>query len=110
MHNRVYKQIDTVNDIYSNPEKYEGAELEHDVWLPFGSWRLKGTQRKVSEYPSRMAALYVSKSFKEAEQWADYFASLGRPTYSVVKIKVNGSVFVEMLISALMEVYMKKKI
>lgn len=40
-----------------------------------------------------MAVLYVSKSYKEAEQWADYFASLGRPTYSVAKIKVNGRVF-----------------
>ena len=40
-----------------------------------------------------MASLYVSKSYKEAEQWADYFASLGRPTYSVAKIKVNGRVF-----------------
>ena len=43
--------------------------------------------------PSRMAALYVSKSFKEAEQWGDNFAKLGRPTYGIAKIRVNGNVY-----------------
>ena len=96
---------------YSNPEKYEGAELEHNVLVALRELALEKVRKeKYPGYPSRMAALYVSKSYKEAEQWADYFASLGRPTYSVVKIKVNGCVFVEMLISVLMEVYMKKKI
>ena len=48
---------------------------------------------KYPQYPSRMAALYVSKTLKEAEQWGDYFAKLGRPTYGIAKIRVNGHVF-----------------
>ena len=94
VHDRVYEQIDVVNDIYSNPEKYEGAELEHNVSVALRELALEKVRKeKYPEYPSRMASLYVSTSYKEAEQWADYFASLGRPTYSVAKIKVNGRVF-----------------
>ena len=50
-------------------------------------------KEKYPECPSRMAALYVSETLKEAEQWGDYFAGLGRPTYGIAKIKVNGSCF-----------------
>lgn len=94
VHDRVYEQIDVVKDIDSNPEKYEGAEPGHNVSVALRKLALEKVRKeKYPEYPSRMAALYVSKSYKEAEQWADYFASLGRPTYSVAKIKVNGRVF-----------------
>lgn len=48
---------------------------------------------KFPNYPSRMACLYVSKTLKEAEKWFDYFISLGRPTFQIVKLKVNGNVF-----------------
>ena len=40
-----------------------------------------------------MACLYVSKTLKEAEKWFDYFIALGRPTFQIVKLKVNGNVF-----------------
>ena len=40
-----------------------------------------------------MACLYVSKTLKEAEKWFDYFISLGRPTFQIVKLKFNGNVF-----------------
>lgn len=40
-----------------------------------------------------MACLYVSKTLEEAEKWFDYFVSLGRPTFQIVKLKVNGHVF-----------------
>lgn len=42
---------------------------------------------KYPNYPSRMACLYVSKTLKEAEKWFDYFISLGRPTFQIVKLK-----------------------
>lgn len=45
------------------------------------------------EYPSRMACLYVSKTVQEAEKWFEYFVSLGRPTFQIVKLKVDGNVF-----------------
>lgn len=40
-----------------------------------------------------MACLYVSKTLEEAEKWFDYFVSLGRLTFQIVKLKVNGNVF-----------------
>lgn len=40
-----------------------------------------------------MACLYVSKTLEEAEKWFDYFISLGRPTFQIVKLKVNCNVF-----------------
>ena len=33
------------------------------------------------------------EKYKEAEQWGDYFAKLGRPTYGIAKIRVNGKVY-----------------
>lgn len=40
-----------------------------------------------------MACLYVSETLEEAERWFDYFISLGRPTFQIVKLKVHGNVF-----------------
>lgn len=37
--------------------------------------------------------MYVSKTLEEAEKWFDYFLSLCRPTFQIVKLKVNGNVF-----------------
>ena len=94
VHERVYAQMDTVNDIYSHPERYKNEELSHTVDVALRELALEKVRKeKYPEYPSRMAALYVSHSFKEAEQWGDYFAKLGRPTYGIAKIKVNGRTF-----------------
>jgi len=94
VHDRVYSCIDTVEDIRLHPEKYEGVELSHNVDVALRELALEKVRKeKYPEYPSRMASLYVSGSFKEAEQWGDYFASLGRPTYGIAKIEVNGKVF-----------------
>ncbi len=48
---------------------------------------------KYPYYPSKMACLYVSKTLEEAEKWFDYFISLGRPTFQIVKLKIIGNVF-----------------
>lgn len=40
-----------------------------------------------------MACLYVSETIEEAEKWFDYFLSLGRPTFQIVKLKIEGNVF-----------------
>lgn len=95
VYERVQAQMEIVKDIYKNPEKYEGTELEHSVDVALRELALEKVRKeKYQQYPSRMAALYVSKTYEEAEQWADYFASLGRPTYSVAKIKVNGRYYI----------------
>ena len=94
VHERVYAQMDMVEDIYRHPEKYEGKELTHVVDVALRELALEKVRKeKYPQYPSRMASLYVSKTFKEAEQWADYFAGLGRPTYGIAKIKVNGNCY-----------------
>lgn len=51
-------------------------------------------KEKYPEYPSRLGCLYVSESLQEANQWADYFVSLGRLTLQIVKLKITGSRFV----------------
>lgn len=91
VYERVQEQLEIVEDIYKNPEKYEGTALSHHVDVALRELALEKVRKeKYPQYPSRMAALYVSKTYEEAERWADYFARLGRPTYSVAKIEVNG--------------------
>ena len=40
-----------------------------------------------------MSCLYVSKTLKEAEDWGEFFARIGRPTYNIVKLNVEGNCF-----------------
>ena len=94
VYNRVYAQINVVEDIYKNPEKYEGVELTHEVDVALRELALEKVRKeKYPQYPSRMASLYVSKSYDEAVRWGEYFARIGRPTYCVAKIKVNGNCY-----------------
>ena len=91
---RVNEKLDIVNDIYNNPEKYQDTELEHHTSVALREFALEKVRvNKCSHYPSRMSCLYVSKTLNEAEKWFDYFISLGRPTFQIVKLKVNGNVF-----------------
>ena len=94
VHKRVYDHLDEVKNIYANPKKYEGQELSHEIRVALRELALEEVRKdKYPQYPSRMAALYVSKTFREAEQWGDYFASLGRPTYGVARVKIRGNIF-----------------
>lgn len=91
---RVNEKLDMVSDIYNHPKKYKGVELEHRISVALRELALEQIRiEKYPNYPSRMACLYVSKTLEEAEKWFDYFISLGRPTYQIVKLKVNGNVF-----------------
>ena len=40
-----------------------------------------------------MACLYASATLEEAERWADFFAKIGRPTYSIVRLDCRGPFF-----------------
>ena len=40
-----------------------------------------------------MSCLYVSRTFEEADNWGKYFAKIGRPTYSIVKLEIGGNCF-----------------
>ena len=91
---RVHAELSVVDEIYRHPERYAGVTLEHHTDVALRELALeKVRQEKYPQYPSRMAALYVSKTYGEAESWGDYFASLGRPTYCIAKLEVEGRCF-----------------
>ncbi|MBQ8327074.1 MAG: DUF2441 domain-containing protein [Lachnospiraceae bacterium] len=94
VYDRVQEQMSLVKDIYKDPAKYKEVELSHSVDVALRELALEKVRKeKYPQYPSRMAALYVSRTYEEAEQWADYFARIGRPTYCVVKIETNGKIY-----------------
>ncbi len=91
---RVNEKLCIVNDIYRNPEKYKNTKLEHHTSVALRELALEKVRlNKYPNYPSRMACLYVSKTLEEAENWFSYFISLGRPTFQIVKLGVDGNVF-----------------
>lgn len=98
-HSGVYDRVnafkDKVEEIYANPKKYEGVELEHHLKVAFRELALEEVRKeKYPNYPSRLASLYVSNSLEEAEKWYNMFIEWGRPTYSIVKVEVDGNVYV----------------
>lgn len=91
---RVQTQLDTVARIYADPEKYKGVALSHEIKVALRELALERVRKKKYPHsPSRLAALYVSETFEEALRWAEYFARIGRPTYCVAKVKVNGNCY-----------------
>ena len=95
VYERVYEKLDTVNDIYAHPAKYNGEILEHHVSVALRELALEEIRKKkYPTYPSRMGCLYVSETFEEAENWGAYFAKMGRPTYHIVKLEIKGNCFV----------------
>lgn len=95
VYQRVHDKIEIVNDIYANPAKYDAESLEHHTSVALRELALEEVrQKKYPQYPSRMACLYVSKSFEEAEKWGKFFAEIGRPTYHIVKLEIEGNCFI----------------
>ena len=91
---RVMEKKNLVNEIYRFPEKYAGEELEHHTKVALRELALEEIRiLEYPNYPSRMSSLYVSKTLEEAEKWFDFFESLGRPTFQIVEVRVNGNVF-----------------
>lgn len=88
-------KIDIVNEIYAKPEKYKSEELEHHTSVALRELALEEVRRESYPfYPSRMCCLYVSRTYEEAERWADFFARIGRPTYSIVELDIKGKCFI----------------
>ena len=97
-HNGVYKRVmdklPVVNDIYAHPDKYTEKELDYPTIVALRELALEEVRvKKYPSYPSRMACLYVSNDLQTALDWAEYFIKIGRPTFQIVKIKVNGNIF-----------------
>lgn len=98
-HNGVYQRVmdklAIVKDIYANACKFDEKQLDHHTLVALRELALEEVRQKMYPmYPSRMSCLYVSKTFEEAESWGKYFAEIGRPTYSIVKLEINGNCFV----------------
>lgn len=94
VYDRVYSIKDIIEDIYSNPDKYKNVELDHHTKVALREFALEEIRKnKYPNYPSRLASLYVSSSLEEAKRWYDYFVNLGRPTFQIVKVCVDGNSF-----------------
>lgn len=86
VYQRVMDKLDIVKDIYKAPQNYENTDLEHPVAVALRELALEEVRKsKYPHYPSHMSCLYVSETLQESVQWADYFVSLGRPSFQIVK-------------------------
>lgn len=95
VYDRVYAFKDNVEEIYKSPKDYENVELEHHLKVAFRELALEEVRKsKYPNYPSRLASLYVSNSLEEAEKWYNMFIEWGRSTFSIVKVEVDGNVYV----------------
>ena len=94
VYQRVMEKLPAVSDIYAHPEHYDAETLEHHTSVALRELALEEVrQAKYPHYPSRMGCLYVSRTFQEAENWAKFFAEIGRPTYHIVKLAIQGNCF-----------------
>ena len=81
--------------VLEREQKYQNTELEYPVVVALRELALEEVRReKYPDYPSRMECLYVSETLQEATRWAEYFMSLSRPTFQIVKLKITGSRFI----------------
>lgn len=93
VYERVMALAAQVEDVYVHPDKYP-LPLEHHLSVAIRELAMEKVRReKFPQYPSRMSSLYVSQTQKEAEDWADFFASIGRPTFSLVRVEAKGRCF-----------------
>lgn len=95
VHKRVYDKLEIVKDIYEHPEKYNAETLEHHTSVALRELALEEVRQKMfPEFTSRMSCLYVSNTLEEANQWCESFIAWGRPTYHIVKLKIQGNRFI----------------
>ena len=94
VYSRVLAKADAVQAIYANPSEYDADTLEHHTSVALRELALEEVrQKKYPHYPSRMGCLYVSPTLEEAERWGEFFARIGRPTYHIVRLEVQGNCF-----------------
>lgn len=94
VYQRVMEREALVRDVYAHPEKYP-LPLEHHLDVAIRELAMEQVrQEKFPHYPSRMASLYVSRTLEESRRWAEFFTRIGRPTFAIVKLKVEGRCFI----------------
>ena len=98
-HNGVYQRVmdklQIVKKIYAAPDRYPTDELEHHTAVALRELAMEEIrQQNHPAYPSRMSCLYVSETMEEAEKWASFFSQIGRPTYHIVRLQIDGNIFI----------------
>ena len=94
VYQRVMEREELVKDVYAHPEKYP-LPLEHHLDVAIRELAMEQVRmEKFPEYPSRMACLYVSQTLEESVRWGEFFSRIGRPTYCIVKLNIEGRCFV----------------
>jgi hypothetical protein len=99
-YNGVYSRVMTCKKIIDG-EKIDGDLAEYiqsdlNKWAKVTFRELALEKVRSEEYPnfpSRMACLYTSRAFDEAEKWSEFFQRIGRKVYSIVKLRVDGNIF-----------------
>ena len=95
VYTRVHEKSGIIQEIYAHPENYDADTLEHHTSVAMRELALEEVRLKeYPHYPSRMTSLYVSKTYEEAVKWGEFFTRIGRPTFSIVELEINGSQFV----------------
>lgn len=95
VYERVYAYKDKVNKIYDAPWKYKNEDFDHHLKVALRELAMEEVRiNKYPSYPSRLSSLYVSQTLEEAEKWYNLFISLERPTYQIVKVEVDGNIFI----------------
>lgn len=90
---RVMAKLPQVEEIYAEAEKRTGESPEHHLAVALRELALEEVRKaEFPGVPSRLACLYVSETLEEAERWFEFFSGI-RPTFQIVKIRVNGRVF-----------------
>ncbi len=95
VYNRVYSLKDKVDEIYNNPDAYKNKELDHHLKVALRELAMEEVRKeKYPEYPSRLSSLYVSNSLEDALKWYNLFIELGRDVYQIVKVMVDGNIYI----------------
>lgn len=95
VYRRVMERLPLVHEIYAHPQMYPPQAIEHHTAVALREMAMEDVRRAAyPDYPSRLACLYASRTLREAESWADFFASLGRPVYGIVRLAAEGRCFI----------------
>ena len=87
---RINKEKDKIDKVYNG----QNIEMTDDLQKALREYELEEVRKnEYPQYPSRLSCLYISNSLEEAEFWYNIFIEQGRPTFQIVKVEVEGSVF-----------------
>ena len=94
VYDRIYKLEGIVNEIYSNPNKYNENKLDYHTKVALRELAMEEVRKNYyPNYPSRLECLYVSDTLEDSKIWFNYFRKLGRVIYQIVKVRTDGRVF-----------------